>query len=291
MKAKKLFIYTLVAAPLCMLFRALQYLYIIDTQGNYVANSLTGTLLEYSVGTLFAVSAIIAFACMLIGEKKDAKSNRVSSKKIGVIYVVIAALMLFESGIGIGAMLSSSKLDIPAILGVFAAISYAVCGLCFIKESGFNTLTKLMGLFPPAYFCLRGIFLFFDSFKLSNVSENRLEMLAICALALWSITLSGVLGGASMKESRLASLSMLTAVFVTTPVIAQVIDFVLRPHYIELSSVLWLVQKLAFAVVAIIIILRVSFIKDKEVIDDPEPINFNNDLDVFIDDIPELADE
>jgi hypothetical protein len=126
-----------------MLLRALQYLYIIDTQGNYVANSLTGTLLEYSVGTLFAVSAIIAFACMLIGEKKDAKSNRVSSKKIGVIYVVIAALMLFESGIGIGAMLSSSKLDVPAILGVFAAISYAVSGLCFIKESGLNTLTKL----------------------------------------------------------------------------------------------------------------------------------------------------
>ena len=29
-----------------MLLRALQYLYIIDTEGNYVASSLTGTLLE-----------------------------------------------------------------------------------------------------------------------------------------------------------------------------------------------------------------------------------------------------
>lgn len=291
MKAKKLFIYTLVAAPLCMLLRALQYLYIIDTEGNYVVSSLTGTLLEYSVGTLFAVSAVIAFVCMFFGDKKDAKPNHVASKKIGVLYVVIAALMLFESGIGIGGMLSSSELNVPAILGVLAAISYAAFGLCFIKESGFNTLTKLLGLFPPACFCLRGIFLFFDSFKLSNISENRIEMLSLCALALWAITLSGILGGASMKQSRLVSLSMLTAVFVTTPVIAQVIDFVLRPHYIELSSVLWLVQKLAFAVVAIIVMLRVSFIKNEEVTDDPEPISFNDELDVFIDDIPEPADE
>lgn len=288
MKAKNLLIYTLCALPLSVLLRILQYIYIIDTDGNYVTASFFESCLKASVAVILLLSAAVGIVYSVLSQKTGADMRHICSKRVGVIYIVVSALMLVESGIRLGKWFSAfDGIEWVGITGVLAAAYYAVQGTAFVKGQKGSTFTAFLGFFPPAYFCIKGVGLFFGSFKLANISENRLEMLAICALALMSVTFSAVRAGAEVKQRRVAVTSMLCCVFAVAPLGAQLLSFITSDGALSLTAVLWLVQKLLLAAAAFIVLARISFMKEEPEASDPEPIEFNKDLNVYIDDIPE----
>lgn len=289
MKPKNLLIYTLCAAPICLLLRILQNIYIVDTEGNYVISSFSDSCLRLSLAALLLITAVFALVYAAACKSTFADMRCICSKRVGIIYIIISALMLVESGLCLGEWFASSfeGIEWVGITGLLAAVYYAVQGMYFAKEQNGSSLAAICGFFPPAYFCIRGIVLFFDSFKHANISSNRLEMLTVCSLALLSITLSAVRAGAKQKQKRVAVTAMLTCIYALTPLGAQLIDFFTAPAPVSPKSVLWFAQTLLFAAAAFIILLRVSFFKDEDKICDPEPIVFDNGLNVYIDDIPE----
>ena len=290
---KKTFFYTVyavIAAICASALRFAQYVFIIDKEGRYVTTSLPEVILKYSVGAVLIISVIFAFiALFALGKARAGEGSLTGGVYAGSISLVIALAISLESGLRVGNMLKTRIVDWIGIAGVLAVVYFAMLSIELFSARKIK-ISALFGIFPPVYVYLRGIILFFESFKTVNKSEMRIEMLTICALALFITAFVSVRVKANVRTSRACAVTSISFIMSTLFSLSGIYTFVTGTGSVE--RLLWLVQVFLFGALSLIALIRLANNVDSfEQKEQTEENTIPEQLDVYIDDIPEEEEE
>lgn len=259
MKSKIALILGAFAVPVTAVLRVLQYMFIIDADGYFNTATALGKVLTWS---LYGVYIVTALAALLLLVSRDRFSVRFTHLSNSVIYrtvcLLLGAVIIYDSGYRFGRFMREydAKPDWIALFGVLTSIFFAL--IFFMKKRG--VLSSIFGLFPPVYICARGITEFFASFEKAHVSESKLELLSVCMLALFTVTLSVMQADVNVKGKRAAALSLAVCAFAAPTSVARLIAVAmgkLNPAN-KVLEINWAVIQILFIVLAIIVLIRLQ---------------------------------
>ncbi|MBQ8605970.1 MAG: hypothetical protein IJ408_04475 [Clostridia bacterium] len=306
---KKLTVTTIILTALAIVLRVLSQIFIINQNGVYCDAGIFEKLLRFSLPLLLGATAILSLVVYFKGKKKDMAEGVARGGRLYPLCILaLGILVLVDSGIRLGEWVKTilpyvgaypvkmwikqAPPDIVGIIGVFAGIYFGVLFIQLITD-GNSALSKLLGLFAPAYICARAIVLFFESFKYAAMSGIKLEMLSLCAAALLTVMIAGYRAGAAVALRRVKAVCLLSAVFIGAYALPDMVFNVIRNGF-DLQTVTSALVLELCSVLAIVITFGLS---KKEPEPEPEPENefseaeFQRELDLYINDIPESEEE
>lgn len=291
MKAKHGLIISLAAFLTTAVLRVLQYIFIIDNSGLFSINSVFDKVLSVSLYGMIGVLALIAVLWLFIGDKTESYANGLlNNSGAGCVSITAAAVLLFDSGVRLGQMMANKTLDWVAILSLASALYFALLAFdAFAKRT--SRVTAVLGFFPPIYICVYGVKAFFDSFEKVHVSESKLEILTICALAMMLISFSCSKAGVNISKKRLGAFTMLYISICAPTSLAKLIAFAFgKVTQLYITEFVFALFEIAVAVLGVIILAKLDsaqapVVKNEEVVTDM------SDLDLYIDQIPEEKEE
>jgi len=277
LKTKLALTATLVFVPVCALLRILQYILVVDKNGYYESPAALAAFLIYGLYGALALAAIFGIALIFWGSRKKINPKSVLGNKLcGVLLISAAALMVADFGISAGSMIKTMIIDIPALLGLIAALFFAALGYNCISGNENSAGIRFWGLFAPIYAVAIAISEFFGTFQKAHVSQTKFEMLSLCALALFLMTLSAFVAGLEISEKRLAAVSLLFAVMTAPASIADAIALAsgeitvgITPHFVISVGL-----QIIFAVLAVAVLVYLAK-KPHEYNEEPQPFTDN----------------
>lgn len=306
---KKLTVTTIILTVLATALRVLSQIFIINEKGAYCADGLAQTALRYSLPVLLGATAVLALIIYFKGKKAEMAEGVVRGGRFYPLCILaLAVLVLADSGIRIGDWISKIlpyvgvypvktwigqvPPDIVGIIGVFAGVYFGVLFIQILTGKS-TVLSKVLGVFAPAYICARAIVLFFESFKYAAISGIKLEMLALCAAALLTVTVAGYCAGASVAFRRVKAVGLLASVFIASYALPDALFDIVRNGF-DVHSVV------SAAVLEVCVFLAIAMINGVSV-KEPEPqeeterteeeAEAQPELDLYINDIPESEEE
>lgn len=228
MKVKHGFIITLAASAVLIVLRILQLLFAIDSAGYFRDDTVLARVLSPSLYILLIVLALVLLPVLF---KKPAEYIRfldIYRGRVPAAMLIIIALMLaFYSGMRLGGALSDMRFDIAAPFGLLSAVFFIAAAFWAAGARHRYGLFAVSGLMAPVFMALYIITLFFDSFKQIKISENKLDILTVCALALVFITLSLLaVGAGSVTRRRFGYILMMYMLFASVSSISRIILWV-----------------------------------------------------------------
>lgn len=177
--------------------RVLQYVFVIGKDGFFIKETLWQTLLSDVLYILMAAFAVLSFAIRII------KTNRYKTDAVIVCTSQTAILSLINAVIlaAYAIVLLINKDWLGAV--VLTASLYFVL-LYFYSEGKNVPIMHYMAVFALAYPCMRVINMFFDTFKEIKLSENIIDMVAMCAMIIAMLALTKLCMGFQEKMSKFA---------------------------------------------------------------------------------------
>lgn len=294
MKSKHALITSLVLVPVAALLRILQYIFIIDDKGYFSVSSLFDTVLSWSLYAVYALTAVMAVILLISGSKTDSGYTRaVNSSAFRVISFVMAALILFDCGIRTGRMASSMTpyTDWVAVLGIPTAIFF-ISQVIRVKQS---VISAISGIFPAIYICSRGVVEFFASFEKSHISESKLELLTVCAIAMFTVSLCVMHVGVKVSEKRIAATALLVSAIVPATSVSRIVAIITNKYTgaSDITDIVWAAIQFIFIIISILVLTRLTLVKapEPENEEESEPSDDEDPLDIYITDIPEETEE
>ena len=201
MKTKHSLIFTLAAAGICVVLRIMQYFFVIDANGYFRPESTAHTILIYILYAVMALVAVTALIIMLIGSRERMGADVFKNNASGLLMLAAAVLMTVDFGVCAGKMLQTSVPDISALFELLTAIYFAVLGYKILSGSRIGRAAAI-GLFAPVFVIVFAVTEFFGSFEKVHVSETKFNMLAICAMALFVVTVTLLFAGNAVTKKR-----------------------------------------------------------------------------------------
>ena len=198
---KKTFVFTAILSCLAAILRILQLIFVIDYNGHFAVLTGGDVALCYSVYIVMIAAVIIGLVDYIKYRKVSAEVLSADGKFFAVFSLALAVFAMILAGLGIGDMLTTKKIDPLCILAFLSALYFAVLAFELFKDKK-SVFSDIFGIFPPVYVVVKGIFLFFESFKSINKSSMKIEMLTICAVALFMVSLVLLRQGATLSFGR-----------------------------------------------------------------------------------------
>lgn len=225
MKTKHSLIFTLAAAGICVVLRIMQYFFVIDANGYFRPESTAHTILIYILYAVMALVAVTALIIMLIGSRERMGADVFKNNASGLLMLAAAVLMTVDFGVCAGKMLQTSVPDISALFELLTAIYFAVLGYKILSGSRIGRAAAI-GLFAPVFVIVFAVTEFFGSFEKVHVSETKFNMLAICAMALFVVTVTLLFAGNAVTKKRLTAVCMLYTVISSPASVAGLIALI-----------------------------------------------------------------
>lgn len=290
MKSKHCLAIALALTPLTFVMRLVQQLFIIDKNGYFTTQEMPWALLIYGLYGIIALAAAVGIVILFAGKKELVSPSAVTATpSLGVFYILIAVLIMVHSGINL-----MQKSDAPQALsyaltvtGILSGVNFGLLGLGSLGRSYFS-VSRVFGLFPPAYVCIFAVCRFYGSFDHAAVSKNMLSTVAACALALLTVIISLAGSGADVSYRRAAATAMVYPVLAATSAPFAVCNLS------DASGVVFGAILLLFIPVALITLTRLdaAVIIPEQAEEAPEAEGGAKDegLDKFMQDIPDMEE-
>lgn len=221
MKAKHALMFSLIFIPLCSAARILQYIFVIDKNGYFRPENGFHTALIYILYAALALAAVFSLCMMFTGSREKAAPEIFSGRLCGALFIGAGALMVADFGISAGIMLRTSVLNAAAILELLSAVYFAMTGYGILSKSKLSKSARIFGLFAPVYIIVYAVSEFFSSFEKVHVSQTKLSMLTICAMALLFTTIVLLFSGMNITKKRLCAVCALYAVIASPTAFAD----------------------------------------------------------------------
>lgn len=212
MKTKHALLFTAVSVPVCIVLRILQYIFVIDENGFYQPQDGFDTFIIYMLYIFLAAAAVFALFFMIFGSSQRSGRQVLNSNAAGFIFILIAIIMMADFGVNTASMLKMRLPDPVVILELLTAVFYAVLGYTVLSGSKPKNGIFIFGFFAPVYVIAYTIKEFFGSFEKSHVSQVKFNMLTLCALALFVMTVVLLFCGQKVTKRRVTAISSLYAV-------------------------------------------------------------------------------
>ncbi len=219
MKTKHSLIFTIATAGICAVLRIMQYCFIIDQNGYFRPESTAHTMLIYILYAVMALAAVTALIIMFVGSRERVGAEVFKNNSSGFLMLGAAVLMTVDFGICAGKMFQTSVPDIAALFELLTAIYFAVLGYKILSGSRIGG-AAVIGIFAPIFVIVFAVTEFFGSFEKVHVSETKFNMLAICAMALFVVTVTLLFAGNAVSKKRLTAVCMLYTVIASPAAVA-----------------------------------------------------------------------
>lgn len=278
---------------LAVVLRLLQFFLITDSEGYFVNSGI----LSWSVYAVIGIGAIFAAVVNIITKKEQADFNAAAdTKSIGVLFIVSALLIMISNGIMLSG--ASFKIYLPinqaqipnilniatALLGILGAIYFALLGISLCSDKP-SRCPSVMGIFGSLYFALLGINEFYMSFDRAGQSQTKLYMVSVCAIALFTVSLSLAYCKAEVFRGRVLATAGLTLLSTALTGIPTIISMLLGSAEFSALYIVHALLHTVFAVIACTVLIRLGY--EKPLYEgDPQPIEFSP-LDKYLNEIPD----
>lgn len=178
------------------LLRILQYVFVIGEDGFFIKTGLWQTLLSDSLYCLMAVFAVLSFVLRL------SKCNRHKTDAQIVCTPVTAILSLLNAvALALYALFLLLSKEWLGAVALAAAVYFVL--LYFFALGRNVAVMHYMAVFAVAYPCARVVKMFFDTFKEIKVSENIIDMVAMCSMIIALVALSKLCMGFEENMTKL----------------------------------------------------------------------------------------
>lgn len=221
MKTKHALLFTTVLVPVCTVLRILQYIFVIDENGFFKPQNEFQSFLVYSLYILMAAAAVFSGLFLIWGSSQKANRRIFKSNNSGLMFIIIAIIMMADFGVNLAAMLKTQMPDPVTVLELLAAVFYAILGYTILSGSKPKKGIYALGFFAPIYIIAHAIKAFFSSFEKSHVSQVKFNMLILCCMALLVMTVVLLFCGQKVTKKRIVALSLLYAVIASSGSIAD----------------------------------------------------------------------
>lgn len=259
MKTKHSLIFTLAAAGICVVLRIMQYFFVIDANGYFRPESTAHTILIYILYGVMALAAVTALIIMFTGNRRRVGADVFKNSASGFFMLSAAVLMTVDFGVCAGKMLQTSVPDISALFELLTAIYFTVLGYKILSGSRIGKAAAI-GLFAPVFVIVYAVTEFFGSFEKVHVSETKFNMLAICAMALFIVTVTLLFAGNAVTKKRLTAVCMLYTVLASPAAVAGLVALTAGEITAEspVRFILKALIEIVFIALAIIALTRID---------------------------------
>ena len=168
-------------------------------------------MLIYILYGVMALAAVTALIIMFTGNRRRVGADVFKNNASGFFMLSAAVLMTVDFGVCAGKMLQTSVPDISALFELLTAIYFTVLGYKIMSGSRIGKAAAI-GLFAPVFVIVYAVTEFFGSFEKVHVSETKFNMLAICAMALFIVTVTLLFAGNAVTKKRITAVCMLYTV-------------------------------------------------------------------------------
>lgn len=294
MKTKHFFKGFAITGTLLMLLRLLQYFFITGPDGYFTKNGI----LAWSVYVVLGIGAITCIIMSFASQKEQADFNRTAdTKSIGLLFIVCAVIIMIITGILVSQ--SSFRIYFPidqtqipkllnmlsAIFGILCAVYFALVGIKLRSDKPVN-VPDILGIFAPLYFAFSGINEFYASFERAGKSETKLFMVTVCALALFTMSLSLCFCKAEVSRGRVIASAGMVVLSASLTSIPTLIAMAFSLAEFTVTFLLNALLHSAFLVIAYTVLIRLSFADNSKDSDEIEPVEFAP-LNKFLNEIPD----
>lgn len=262
MKVKHGFIITLAASVLLIVLRILQLLFAIDSAGYFRDDTVLARVLSPSLYILLIVLALVLLPVLFKKPVEYIKFSDIYRGRVpAAMFIIIALMLAFYSGMRLGGALSDMHFDIAAPFGLLSVVFFIAAAFWAAGGKHRYGLFAISGLMAPVFMALYIITLFFDSFKQIKISENKLDILTVCALALVFITLSLLaVGAGSVTGRRFGYILMMYMLFASVSSISRIILWVFGAYSFEgVLQATWAWVELVMLVFSAYTLKRLAF--------------------------------
>lgn len=262
MKLKHGLIITLILLPVTIVLRILQFLFAMDSAGYFVKDTALARFLGPSLYILLIVAALVLLLVMF---KKPptilTMPDILYSKPLGVLFLVLALAIAFYGGLRLGGAAGDSRFDFAAPFGILSAFFFAALGFYALGGRVKFGVFAVSGLFAPVFMSLYIITLFFESFKQIKISENKFDILSVCALALIFIMLSLVsVGAGGLTIRRLGYVLMIYCLFSSITAVSRGILAVFGVYeYAGGLDIAWSVVEFVMLIISLVLLRHIAF--------------------------------
>jgi len=227
------------------LLRVLQYIFVIGEDGFFVKNSLWQSLLSDSLYYLMAIFALLSLVLRLSKVNRYKTNGAIACTPLTAVLSLVNAVIL-----AVYAVLLLIRMDWMGAVVLAAAVYFVL--LYFYACGRGVAVMHYMALFALAYPCVRVIRMFFDNFKEIKVSENIIDMVAMCAMIIALIALTKLCMGFEESMTKLGWSLWLFAGFGVLAGIGKLFGLIWT-HAVDAVSVAAAVSDLAMWVLVLVV--------------------------------------